>query len=117
MKQINGKRDWGQGSTQSRDPAAMAGSGTKKRRASSSALTPGAGGGRHTASVKMPSNDIPARPSTAPSSPLARPRKHVKMLNGRVYGAKRYAGQYTRLTRFLTAQRANDSSDTRQPFC
>ncbi|KAF8432439.1 hypothetical protein L210DRAFT_2841410 [Boletus edulis BED1] len=92
MKQVDGRRDWGEGSSQSYDTAAIAGSGPKKRRASSSASTPGAGGGRHS-SVKALPNNLSVRPSTAPaqSSLLARPKKHVKMLNGRVYGAKRYA--------------------------
>ncbi|KAF8558503.1 hypothetical protein OG21DRAFT_1504244 [Imleria badia] len=92
-KPINGKRDWGEGSSQLLHNTAIAGSGPRKRRASSSALTLGAGGGRHTSSVKMLPNDSPVRPSTAPSSPLAHPKRHVKMLNGRIYGAKRYAAQ------------------------
>ncbi|KAI9569023.1 hypothetical protein HD554DRAFT_643651 [Boletus coccyginus] len=37
--------------------------------------------------------DLLARPSTAPSSPLAPPKNVVRMLNGRVYGAKRYSTQ------------------------
>ena len=93
MKLDNGKRDWGEGSSQLHDTAAIAGSGPKKRRASSSAFTPGAGGGRHTSSAKMLPDDPPVRPNTAPNSPLAPPKKHVKMLNGRVYGGKRYAGE------------------------
>jgi hypothetical protein len=93
MKPDNGKRDWGEGSSQSHDITAIAGSGPKKRRASSSAFTPGAGGGRHTSSAKMLPDDPAVRPSTAPNSLLAPPKKHVKMLNGRVYGAKRYATQ------------------------
>lgn len=96
MKPADGKRDWGEGSGQSLDTAAIAGSGPKKRRASSSALSPGAGGGRHT-SVKMLSSDSPVRPSSVPSSSLPPPKKHVKMLNGRIYGSKRYAGEYMRL--------------------
>jgi hypothetical protein len=93
MKPDNGKRDWGEGSSQSHDITAIAGSGPKKRRASSSAFTPGAGGGRHTSSAKMLPDDPAVRPSTAPNSLLAPPKKHVKMLNGRVYGAKRYASE------------------------
>ena len=98
-----GKRDGGEGSSQSHDTAAIAGSGPKKRRASSSALTPGAGGGRHACSVKMHPNNTTPRPSTAPSSPIAAPKKHVKMLNGRIYGAKRYAGEYMRLAQSCTS--------------
>lgn len=90
MKLGSGKRDPGEGTSQPHSTTAIAGSGPKKRRASSSALTPGAGGGRHPA-VKMTLN---SRPSTAPSSPSANPKGHVKMLNGRVYGARRYAGEH-----------------------
>lgn len=42
----------------------------------------------------MSLNDSSVRSNTAPNSPLARPKKHVKMLNGRVYGGKRYAGEH-----------------------
>lgn len=75
----------------------------KHERRASSILSPGAGGGRHTFSTKMVSGL--SRPSTAPS-PLSRPstapsngtrnagRKHVKLLNGRVYGAKGSQGMF-----------------------
>ncbi|KAH0830357.1 hypothetical protein J3R83DRAFT_1751 [Lanmaoa asiatica] len=92
MKLDNRKHDWGEGSSQSYDTS-IAGSGPKKRRASSSALTPGAGGGRHASSAKLLPGDSPVRPSTAPSSSLAPPKKHVRMLNGRIYGARGYAAQ------------------------
>ncbi|KAF8842537.1 hypothetical protein BDN67DRAFT_358431 [Paxillus ammoniavirescens] len=76
---------------------AIGGSGTKKRRASSSAFTPGAGGGRHVCSTQMllSAGDGTGAASTSPAmktSPLAPPKPHVRMLNGRIYGAKRYAG-------------------------
>ncbi|KAF9239696.1 hypothetical protein BU15DRAFT_74551 [Melanogaster broomeanus] len=70
-----------------------------KRRASSSALTPGAGGGRHVLSSQMLGSSGGGRsgaasaPPAMKSSPLAPPKQHVKMLNGRIYGAKRYAAQ------------------------
>lgn len=96
MNLADGKHDWGEGSSRWHDIAAVAGSGPKKRRASSSAIH-GAGGGRHTSSAKMLSTDSPVRPSTAPSPSLAPPKKHVKMLNGRIYGGKRYAGEYIHL--------------------
>lgn len=103
-------------SSQSHDTPAVAGLSLRKRRASSSALTPGAGGGRHPSSVKLP-NDLPRRPSTAPSAPtIAAPRKHVKMLNGRIYGAKRYAGQYIHLG-FAPISHTDHSSNPRQSLC
>ncbi|KAF9228697.1 hypothetical protein BS17DRAFT_763426 [Gyrodon lividus] len=76
--------------------SAISGSGTKKRRASSSAFTPGAGGGRHIFSSQMLSsatNASGAPPLAMKSSPLAPQKPHVRMLNGRIYGGKRYAAQ------------------------
>ncbi|KIK99744.1 hypothetical protein PAXRUDRAFT_23590 [Paxillus rubicundulus Ve08.2h10] len=80
------------------DARLLGGSGTKKRRASSSAFFPGAGGGRHVRSTQMllSAGDGTGAASTSPpmkTSPLAPPKPHVRMLNGRIYGAKRYAAQ------------------------
>ena len=111
----SGKRDWGEGSSQSHTTFAIAGSGPKKRRASSSALTPGAGGGRHACSVKSIPNE-PPRASTAPSSPTGFPKKHVKMLNGRIYGGKRYAGEYMHLSLFHRANILFSAQTLANPF-
>ncbi|KAG9318223.1 hypothetical protein JVU11DRAFT_304 [Chiua virens] len=86
-------RDSKDDSSHSHNAAAISNS-PRKRRVSSSAMSPGAGGGRHSSAAKMlPNEKLPVRPSTAPSSPLQPPKKQVKMLNGRIYGAKRYAAQ------------------------
>ncbi|KIJ63307.1 hypothetical protein HYDPIDRAFT_29565 [Hydnomerulius pinastri MD-312] len=100
MKLDNGKRDWGDKDTSALegegDVKGIGGSGPKRRRASSSALTPGAGGGRHASSSKMLSVGASASAGGSPVtkiSPLVPPKPHVRMLNGRIYGAKRHAAQ------------------------
>ena len=115
MKLGNGTRDWGENPSQPHNTPAVAGSGPKKRRASSSALLPGAGGGRHASSVQMLPGDSSVRPSTSSTSSVALPKKRVKMLNGRIYGGKRYAGEYVSSS-LATIQLTDYSSNSRQPL-
>ncbi|KAL4065241.1 hypothetical protein J3A83DRAFT_435110 [Scleroderma citrinum] len=74
----------------------------------SSVLSPGAGGGRHSFSTKMISESPPLSRSPTALNSTASPnkangrRKHVKLLNGRVYGAKRSKAATTNF--FATAR-------------
>ncbi|KAH7890014.1 hypothetical protein F5I97DRAFT_627702 [Phlebopus sp. FC_14] len=66
------------------------GANTKKRRPSSIG-SPGAGGGRHASSNKMLSSplagsSVSANGTSTRTTPTSPQKRHVKMLNGRVYG-------------------------------
>ena len=80
----------------------------------SSSLLPGAGGGRHSASTKMISSPL-ARPSTAPNGNAGGKRKHIRLLNGRVYGAKRRQGVFLPFACHFT--HLTCSPPQRQPTC